>query len=137
MGYPGDRLLVICDGIVEAMDNNQVAKFVHTQLKINRHDPAQVMRDLLFHSLSAGSKDNHSGILVVFEDGTGYERPDVFKAGPVTFAEREDAQFVTQYKSNAESWGVTGAVLEAKIREANETMPHDWRTSSKSPWPEI
>jgi len=129
--YPGDRLLVICDGIVEALNNKQVAKYVHAQHNNYRDDPAQVMRDLLFHSLCAGSKDNQSGILVVFERGTDYSKPDKFVAGPLLPKDKEDRQFYTQYLKNAEAWGVTGEDLQKCVREANKTMLHDWRKPSQ------
>lgn len=140
IAYPGDRLLVICDGIVEVLNNKQVAKYVHAQHNIHKSDPAQVMRDLLLHSLSAGSKDNHSGIIVVFEPGTEYSKPDKFLAGPLLASDMKgnDKRFVEQYIKNAAEWGVSDREeLENCIREANSTMPHDWKKPSQASLPPV
>merc|ERR1719221_1632179 len=102
VAYKGDRLLVICDGVVEATTNKQVARFVHDTHKQNREDPAKVMRELLLYSLASGSTDNHSAILISFEDGSSYERPDKFIAGPLLESVK-DQKFLQAYLKNAKS----------------------------------
>lgn len=90
----GDRLLVVCDGVVERITNKEVAKYVHAKCKHVKDDPAEVMRELLLYSLARGSTDNQSAILVCFEDGTGYSSSDTFIAGPLS-EYASDRRFVT------------------------------------------
>mmetsp|Transcript_82310 Transcript_82310/g.142646 ORF Transcript_82310/g.142646 Transcript_82310/m.142646 type:complete len:400 (-) Transcript_82310:27-1226(-) len=128
---PGDRLLVICDGVVEQLTNKEVASFVHSNMKHNKSDPAMLMRELLFHSLRSGSTDNHSAILVCFGyDGTEYAAPDVFMPGPLGPA-RQDPKFVAAYIKNAEAWGQKREALPKLIAEAEASMPRDWKQESQ------
>lgn len=126
----GDRLLIVCDGIVERIDNKEVAKFVHAKHKQLKEDPAEVMRELLFYSLAKGSTDNQSAIMVCFEDGTGYEKPDQFLAGPLS-EWSSDRKFVNAYLKNAKTWGQSAESLPPLIAEAEAKMPKDWRKVSK------
>lgn len=135
--YAGDRLLVVCDGIVERINNKDVANYVHAKHKEIREDPAQVMRELLFYSLARGSTDNQSAIMVCFEDGTGYEKPDQFIAGPLSEF-TQDRKFLDAYLKNANAWGQTAESLRPLIAEAEASMQKDWRNVSKpedSKWP--
>merc|ERR1711972_587497 len=130
MIYRGDRLLVICDGVVEATTNKQVARYVHDTHKKYTDDPAEVVRELLSYSVAQGSTDNHSAILISFEDGTNYNQPDTFIAGPFT-PWRNDESFAQAYLKNAASWGQTSETLPAAIRAAEQTMSADWRETGK------
>ena len=62
-----DKLLLICDGVVERMNNPQVAEIVHNS---QSSDPALVVSELVYRSFCEGSGDNHSAMLVLFKDGT-------------------------------------------------------------------
>jgi len=62
-----DKLLLICDGVVERMNNTQVAEIVHDY---RSSDPALVVSELVYRSFCEGSGDNHSAMLVIFKDGT-------------------------------------------------------------------
>lgn len=128
--YPGDRLLVICDGIVERIENKDVASFVHARHRELPGEPAEVMRDLLFYSLACGSTDNQSGILACFEDGSDYGRPDQFMAGPLSHW-KADHKFVSAYFKNAEAWGQTPDSLAPLINKAEQSIPADWRQIRK------
>lgn len=134
VAHPGDRLLIVCDGIVERISNKEVAKFVHATHRRNENDPAQVMRELNLYSLARGSTDNHSGVLVCFENGVNYAQPDTFVAGPLS-RWKGDKAFVTAYLKNANAWGQSGDSLLKLIAEADKTMPADWRqVSGPSDW---
>lgn len=98
--YPGDKLLVYCDGLVEQMTNEQVASIVHKELPKYKDDPASVLKILFKQSLISGSKDNHSGLIILFQDGLKYIREDEFWAGPLT-PYRKDENFVNHYLANA------------------------------------
>jgi len=69
-----DKLLLICDGVVECMTNKQVAEIVHKSAHAS--DPAMVVSELVYHSMYQGSGDNHSAMLVLFKDGTECGRAD-------------------------------------------------------------
>lgn len=126
IAYEGDRLLVFCDGLVEQLTNQVVARFVHAAHKRNKDDPAQVMRELINYSLARGSTDNHSALLVSFENGVGYARPDEFIAGPLS-AWKQDRDFVAAYLKNAKAWGQTGESLRRAVAEADASMPRDYK----------
>jgi serine/threonine protein phosphatase PrpC len=128
--YPGDRLLVICDGIVERLTSEDVAQYVHNKHKQLKEEPAEVMRDLLYYSLAVGSTDNQSGILISFEDGNGYSRDDEFLAGPLS-EWRTDKKFMNAYLKNAEAWGKQKDDLIPLIAEAEKTIDSDWRNFRK------
>lgn len=124
--YPGDRLLIVCDGLVESASNHDIAKYVHWKHKQYKDDPAEVMRELNLYSLARGSMDNHTGILISFEDGTGYTQPDSFVAGPFS-AWKRDRLFVDAYLRNAAEWGQTADTLPKLVDEADATFSKDWR----------
>merc|ERR1712054_575243 len=54
VAHAGDRLLVVCDGIVERITNKEAARYVHEKHKEFREDPAIVMRELLLYALARG-----------------------------------------------------------------------------------
>jgi len=122
----GDRLLIICDGLVERIDNRNVASAMHQLHKRHPEDPALAMRELIFHSLASGSTDNHSAVLVCFEDGSGYTAPDEFIAGPFS-PWKDDRSYVAAYLKNAQAWGQTSEALPKLLKEADASMPKDWK----------
>lgn len=140
VAHQGDRLLIVCDGIVECATNKQVAQYTHQKLK-RSGDPAETMRGLNFWSLAKGSTDNHSGVLVCLEDGTGYAQPEKFLAGPVS-AWKHDKAFVNAYLKNAAAWGQTPESLPELIKHAEATVPKDWHNVGEddfadSGWPKV
>jgi len=121
--YKDDRLLICCDGIVEAMSNEDASEFVH---KVSQEvdDPAKVIYKLLEYSLEKGSKDNHSALLITFEDGTDYDsKEDDFVAGPFELWQ-DDPTFVKAYKEDAAKFGYEGEELMKLAKATEEQMPH-------------
>lgn len=70
---PEDFLLICCDGIFERLSNQGVIEIVSKSLK-KTDDLALVMSDLLDASLSAGSKDNMTGMIILNRNGTSYHQ---------------------------------------------------------------
>eukprot|EP00756_Hemistasia_phaeocysticola_P040134 Hpha_TRINITY_DN16848_c2_g2::TRINITY_DN16848_c2_g2_i1::g.153738::m.153738 len=111
--FPGDRLLVVCDGVVERMSNDDVARFVHRTMDGElRNDPAMVCLRLNEYSLEHGSTDNHSTVLMCFEGDPQYNQQQVFFAGPF-LPHAHDRMFIKAYFDNARAWGVS----EDRLRE--------------------
>lgn len=116
----GDRILVMCDGIVEAMSNEAAAACVVSSMK-EHNDPAQAVSELFTQSLDVGSKDNHSAIIVVLEDGRGYGPPKQFEAG-VYHPYMQDKQFAEAYLADAARHGLEGEPLYKLARETEERL---------------
>eukprot|EP01065_Artemidia_motanka_P016248 TRINITY_DN1997_c0_g1_i1.p1 TRINITY_DN1997_c0_g1~~TRINITY_DN1997_c0_g1_i1.p1 ORF type:complete len:377 (+),score=67.97 TRINITY_DN1997_c0_g1_i1:60-1190(+) len=107
--YPGDSLLVVCDGVVERIENEDVVAYTHAELLRHHTDPARVCCSLIEHSLRSGSTDNHSALLIQLESGTDYQG-ETFMPGPfVQYA--TDPTFRNAYLANAREWGVSDEVL--------------------------
>jgi len=72
----GDILLLICDGIVEQMSNEDAVAYCQKEIKEARDkgqvDPAAIVSSLCNYSVRRGSKDNHSALMVMFEDGADW-----------------------------------------------------------------
>jgi len=137
---PTDVLLICCDGIVEQLNNSQVAAFVHQQMQagggaveegVGRrakpsvtfpNDPAMVMHQLLEYSVEAGSKDNHSAMLIKFTDGTAYQRAPEFVPGPYS-AHSKEKQFREAYLSDAKRRGLDADAVIAMAREREAKLP--------------
>lgn len=120
--YHGDALLVCCDGIVEQMSNEDTAKIVHENLPKFRDDPAEILSLIFDQSLKSGSKDNHSALLILPQDGTSYAREDEFRAGPFT-PFRNDPTFVKHYEEDAKKHGYEGEELIRMAEKTEESMP--------------
>ncbi len=126
--FPGDILLVCCDGIVEAASNEDVAEFLFEpeNLSLCRSDPAMACAKLLDFSLVKGSKDNHTAIIISFGEpnsGSDYARAAEFLPGPFD-RYKDDKQFVAAYKMDAALRGMTDEKkLFALAKEAEKTMP--------------
>lgn len=119
----GDVLLICCDGIVEAMTNAEAGLNVKESMTSVGGDPAVVMEKLLNYSLEKGSKDNHSAMLVVFEDGKDYHRDkDEFVAGPF-HPYQQDKTFVKAYLADAAKHGYEGEELMELARKTEASMP--------------
>jgi serine/threonine protein phosphatase PrpC len=124
---PGDVLLICCDGIVEQMTSAEAGKCVRDTLKSQMEekkveDLAVACYDLNMTSLARNSKDNHSAMVIAFDDGTAYQREDEFIAGP--FHPYKDSQaFVEAYIADAKKHGVEGERLFELARKAEATMP--------------
>jgi len=71
----GDYIFLACDGIFEQMSNSEVMKFIHNQLFSEKNeDLADVVSQLTMQSLSSGSRDNMSSMLIYLGDGTNYNQ---------------------------------------------------------------
>jgi serine/threonine protein phosphatase PrpC len=118
----GDMLLICCDGIVESMQNPQVAGHLHsTRANLASLDPVALLASLFDTSVTSGSKDNHTAVLMCFTSGQEtFERKTRFIAGPFHPYAKDD-QFVTAYNKDAAKSGVSGAKLLAMAKETEET----------------
>jgi len=145
IAHTGDLLLLCCDGIVEQLSNEQVVTFVHSKMNGIRTegeqeakdgrpaqgnvrdadgeiDPGLVMKELLKFSLNAGSKDNHSAMLIILgANGMNFKQPDEFQAGPY-HPYADDKTFSKAYLSDAEKHGFRGEVLMEMARKAEEAL---------------
>jgi serine/threonine protein phosphatase PrpC len=79
--YPGDVLLVCCDGIFEseAMTYEAVASIAYDSIcELSNNgaawDPAVVARNLIEQSLLKDSRDNHTAMVIHFADGKDYTK---------------------------------------------------------------
>jgi len=117
----GDMLLLCCDGIVESMQNPQVASHLHsTRVNLASLDPVALFTSLFDTSVTSGSKDNHTAVLICFTSGQETrERESRFIAGPF-HPYAKDEQFVTAYNKDAAKAGVSGAKLLAMAKETEE-----------------
>lgn len=125
--FPGDHLLICCDGIVEQMSSEEAAEWtfeeIAKQLAANKfEDLAMAMWGLNKYSLKRGSKDNHSCMLIAFEDGTAYAKADEFIAGPYHPFKRDSA-FNDAYLADAKKHGYEGERLFELARTTEATMP--------------
>lgn len=104
----GDWLLVCCDGLFERLTNDQVAEYVNKGLEIYGNDPAGAAKYLIDKSFGAGSQDNMSAVIVLFQDGTNYAASlgghQQFVAGPF-FKKRDDPKFCQAYFRDAKERG--------------------------------
>jgi hypothetical protein len=126
---PNDLLLIACDGVFEQMTNEEACALVfkaYQEQAADKKDPALVAANLLDASLRKGSKDNHSAMIVAFEDGTKYDASDEFVAGPFN-PYANDKQFRDAYLKDAQRFGIEqDKVMElaAKVeKELNLTSP--------------
>eukprot|EP00697_Spironema_sp_BW2_P002965 gnl/Spiro4/13963_TR7474_c0_g1_i1.p1 gnl/Spiro4/13963_TR7474_c0_g1~~gnl/Spiro4/13963_TR7474_c0_g1_i1.p1 ORF type:complete len:475 (-),score=85.36 gnl/Spiro4/13963_TR7474_c0_g1_i1:91-1485(-) len=136
MIYPGDILILCCDGLVESehQTNESVIAFVHQHRNLSG-DPGALAMALLDDSVTAGSKDNHTAVVMSFAENVdgSFELPDssfvplgeVFVPGPFQ-PYSSDEEFVKAYMSDAARHGYGPdkvAELMAKAAEAEKTMP--------------
>lgn len=124
---PGDHLLICCDGIVEQMTSEDAAKSCFDTLTKQREekkeeDHAMVCWELNKYSLQRGSKDNHSAMLISFEDGTAYAGEDEFIAGPY-HPFKKDRTFSEAYLADAKKHGYEGEALFEMARKTEAGMP--------------
>jgi len=110
--YPGDRLFICCDGIVEQMQNEDAAACIHRELSNiedeSTVDPATIVPTVFELSLERGSKDNMSGALVLFGPrgfGEGYSHESEYVPGPFS-SHAHDETFVNAYRDDALKHGV-------------------------------
>ncbi len=57
---PGDKLLLVSDGVVDMLRDTEIAPFLH------ENDPREVVRDLVDASNTAGGADNITALCVIF-----------------------------------------------------------------------
>ena len=114
--FPGDLLLVCCDGIFEAdvMTYEAVASIAYNSAKdLSKQgadwDPAIVGRDLIEQSLLKESRDNHTAMVIHFAKGTNYvggntpEREVI----PGPYSDSDDSGFKNAYVADLTSNGYT------------------------------
>jgi protein phosphatase len=58
---PGDKLLIVSDGVVDMLRDHEIAPFVI------ENNPREVVRDLIDASNTAGGADNITALCVVFQ----------------------------------------------------------------------
>ena len=117
----GEKLLIMCDGLVEKASNEQVVQFVEHALQQqadSEADPALVMQQLIDFSLEKGSKDNMSCLLVLFEDGDDYNAEDQYVPGTIKEGE-EDRKFVETYLAYAKRHGIESGKCLQLARKAD------------------
>eukprot|EP00998_Keelungia_sp_KM082_P010362 NODE_655_length_1727_cov_65.272500_g645_i0.p2 GENE.NODE_655_length_1727_cov_65.272500_g645_i0~~NODE_655_length_1727_cov_65.272500_g645_i0.p2 ORF type:complete len:528 (+),score=163.43 NODE_655_length_1727_cov_65.272500_g645_i0:60-1586(+) len=137
--YPGDWVLLCCDGIFEGMSNAQVMHhlWVSVQAVIKSKgsfDPAKIMASLCEEALSNNSRDNMSAMLVYVRDDELVTADMVSNLGPsseyvatsVPHTELGQA-FVKAYADDAAKFGVTGVSekLQPMVREAVSASQHE------------
>ena len=116
----GERLLIMCDGLVEKASNEQVVQFVEQALQQPgaRDNPALVMQQLIDWSLDKGSKDNMSCLLVLLESGDEYNGDDQYVPGSIKEGE-EDRKFVETYLAYAKRHGIESGKCLQLARKAD------------------
>lgn len=126
----GDRLIICCDGIVEQMTSEEAAACAYEHLKAQPEDQdlAMISYELNKYSLKRGSKDNHSCMVISFEDGNSYARDDQFIAGPYHPYAR-DSNFKDAYLKDAKKHGYEGEKLFEMARATEAKMPELANTS--------
>lgn len=139
----GDLLLVCCDGIFEQLSWDKVAAIVTEKMQAesksagdaSKVDLALIVNHLIDESVRAGSKDNHTAVLVRVGDGRQYTHE---------FADRQvypgpfhqyanDMEFVKAYKRDLQSNGYSFDDLIDKIKES-EQNPQDLPPPSATPF---
>ena len=121
----GEKLLIMCDGLVEKASNEQVVQFIERALQQQqqqqptaRPSPAVVMQQLIDYSLDSGSKDNMSCLLVLFESGDDYNSDDQYVPGTIKEGE-EDRKFVETYLAYAKRHGIESGKCLQLARKAD------------------
>jgi len=119
-----DLLLIACDGIFEQMTNEEAAALVYKAYQeqpAEKKDPAIIAAQLLDTSLRKGSKDNHSAMIIAFEDGSKFDSPDEFLAGPFN-PYANDRQFRDAYIKDAQRFGIDQDKLMELAAEAEKGL---------------
>lgn len=101
----GDFLLMACDGIYEGdiFSRETVIQWVAEKMD-EIQDPAIVCAKLLDECLTRGSRDNMSAMIILFEDGTSYQRDNEYIPGPWYNGEN-DHKFQEAYTQDARAAG--------------------------------
>lgn len=123
----GDALIVCCDGIFEALNNEETVKFTHEKMQESPNDPGYVAAQLLDNVLKKGlficarlpwlagvllffgligSRDNTTAIVIQLKDGSDFNFGAEFYPGPIQ-AFRDDPWFVDAYTKNAAFYGLS------------------------------
>ena len=119
----GEKLLIMCDGLVEKCTNEQVVQFVEAELtkqhSAPHKDPAVIMERLIDYSLEKGSKDNMSCMLVLLEEGSDYQKGDEYVPGTIKDGE-DDRQFIENYLAYAKRHGIENKQCLSMARRADQ-----------------
>jgi len=116
----GEKILIMCDGLVEKLSNEQVVQFVESELskQTRPYAPHLIMQQLIDYSLEKGSKDNMSCILVILENGEDYNADDQYIPGSIKDGE-EDRKFVETYLAYAKRHGIDSGKCLQLARKAD------------------
>jgi len=104
----GEKIVLMCDGLVEKASNEQIAQLVENQLQHQRADPCAIVLNMIDFSLERGSRDNMSAMLILLEDGSSYVHKDEYLAGSIASGE-DDRKFMEAYVAFARSKGIEPA----------------------------
>jgi len=124
----------MCDGLVEQMTNEEVGKYVRSYLDASP-DLAYICYDLNRLSFSRKSRDNHSVILVSFEDGrlslsffvnmfagNKYVEEGEYIPGPTPT--EPDSNFAELYAADAKRHGYEGEQLRQLMAQTQASPPY-------------
>jgi len=109
-----DFLLICCDGIFEAMGNNEVVDFVRSRIGTTE-DLTSILSELL-NQVIVTSKDNTTAMIIQFKDGTSYQsnNKDEFIISPLSKEDKGD--YKRAYEENLLRHGFT---LEQSFKAEN------------------
>jgi len=110
-----DFLILCCDGIFEALTNEETVSFVADALQ-KSDDLGKIGSDLLDQVLQRGSKDNMTVVIVQFKDGAGYGPAAEFIPAPFS-VNKHDSSFVESYSRNCRRYGISLDEAIAKLGE--------------------
>lgn len=119
IAHSNDFLFIACDGIYESdiCTRESIMKFIENEMN-HTDDLAKICANVLDECLSRGSRDNMTAMIVMFSDGTSYDRDNEYIPGP--YQGQPDKKFEEAYRLDAEAAGYTleeALKLRSKIEE--------------------
>jgi serine/threonine protein phosphatase PrpC len=114
-----DYLLLVCDGLVERLTNQDLIDFIEAR-RTETDDLAAIMGDLITHSLRSGSTDNMSAMMICPGNGTDYHREENdFIPGPIF----SGADFQNAWIRFAQRSGLSEAAAQSMLQQASQSSP--------------
>jgi len=102
-----DFLVICCDGLIEALDNERIVEFISHRLKEGQTDTAVIAGQLCDLVADNGGRDNMSLMIIQFMDGRSYVAPDEFVPVPIdefeTSVVEEGARWLRTYQRFVEN----------------------------------
>jgi len=137
-----DTLLLMCDGVYERSDTENVVQIIKNFMKHAPEDPGKVLQHL-FDDRVTTSEDNMSAILIQFKDGTAYIEnktefihcevtkydDNAFQAACEAFAKKHGYNVAKRKKSKDESGK---RKHKKKKKTTEEVKPSESETKEKS-----